>query len=372
MDDDTEQQVTEYFAMIVSQLPADASVTVDELVENVNQWYNNYHVGVNESIRRIARDVKTEYDITLLSPADFNEQEIAPLGAAYAHDEDDWVPITAEVQTTFELSATQRENGLLQRGVMRDETGRVLFSVWESAKDRPVTGPDGADLLPLAEGAVYTLRPIVVSQTPDVETLNETQTTQTDETSNIRDLLSVTVTSSTEIARTEDTFDFDIPSRARVSGTLTDIQSGSGIIHRCSHERCNRPLSDGACPDHDSTDGVPELRIKAVIDDGSHTFPVVFLRELVTDITGLTLDDAQEIISQTDQQELIYRFTDEIVGRRYTVIGREYRGDNITAEEVTRVDTDAIHDRATVFLETVPEPVKEQYFAADEQQSSTD
>jgi len=56
-----------------------------------------------------------------------------------------------------------------------------------------------------------------------------------------------------------------------------DVQSGSGLIKRCPE--CNRALVKGACGEHGKVEGVYDLRIKAVLDDGEKVQDILMNRK---------------------------------------------------------------------------------------------
>ena len=100
-----------------------------------------------------------------------------------------------------------------------------------------------------------------------------------------------------ELMRTSITPIADIASRGgaadvSIRGTIIEVRDGSGLIMRCPE--CKRALQKGTCKVHGRVEGFPDLRIKAVIDDGSGSVSAVIGRELTEKLTGLTLDECME------------------------------------------------------------------------------
>jgi len=85
-----------------------------------------------------------------------------------------------------------------------------------------------------------------------------------------------------------------------VRGILIDMREGSGLVYRCPE--CRRVLRKGACRIHGEVKGDPDLRVKAVLDDGSGALTAVFDRELTEALLDKTLDaciaQAKEAMSQ--------------------------------------------------------------------------
>src|SRR5436309_492962 len=73
-----------------------------------------------------------------------------------------------------------------------------------------------------------------------------------------------------------------------VRGILIDLREGSGLVYRCPE--CRRVLRKGACRLHGEVKGEPDLRVKAVLDDGSGALTAVFDRELTEGLLDKSLD----------------------------------------------------------------------------------
>ena len=69
-----------------------------------------------------------------------------------------------------------------------------------------------------------------------------------------------------------------------VKGTILDIKDGSGLIFRCPE--CNRVLRGTECMVHGSQEGVADLRVKAVIDDGTGAILVIFNSDITSTLLG--------------------------------------------------------------------------------------
>lgn len=82
----------------------------------------------------------------------------------------------------------------------------------------------------------------------------------------------------------------------RVEGAILDIKKGSGLIWRCPV--CRRVLAKGACSVHKKVEGESDLRIKAVLDDGTGALHLITGRDLTEKILGFTLEKAIEIMKE--------------------------------------------------------------------------
>ena len=75
-----------------------------------------------------------------------------------------------------------------------------------------------------------------------------------------------------------------------IEGVVIDIKKGSGLIYRCPE--CGRVLTSSICPVHGKVTPEPDLRIKAVIDDGTGAVMAIFNREQTEKILDMNLNEA--------------------------------------------------------------------------------
>lgn len=88
---------------------------------------------------------------------------------------------------------------------------------------------------------------------------------------------------------------------------LVRIHTGSGLITRCGVSGCSYTLKGSECPEHGRIDGNKDLRIKATFDDGAGTYHVALNASHVTQLTGLTVEDA---VAQATEAGDIHAVTD--------------------------------------------------------------
>ena len=134
-------------------------------------------------------------------------------------------------------------------------------------------------------------------------------------------------------------------------GNLIAVRDGSGLIQRCP--KCSRVVQKGQCRTHGSVDGVDDLRVKAILDDGTGAVTVILDAELTEQVYGGTLEDAlEEARDAMDQEAVADTIRQRIVGREYRVRGHlsvdEY-GANLDAGSFEESNDDPA-DRATAFL----------------------
>ncbi|MCD6461523.1 MAG: hypothetical protein J7L61_02145 [Thermoplasmata archaeon] len=77
-----------------------------------------------------------------------------------------------------------------------------------------------------------------------------------------------------------------------IRGVVIDIKPGSGLISRCPE--CRRVIQKGTCMVHGKVKGVNDLRIKAILDDGTGAVTTIINRELTERLTGKTMREYEE------------------------------------------------------------------------------
>lgn len=111
-----------------------------------------------------------------------------------------------------------------------------------------------------------------------------------------------------------------------VTGTLLEVRPGSGLIFRCPapHEGkvCGRVVAAGACRLHGKQEGQPDLRVKAILDDGTGAVALTVGRELTEQLLGKTLDQAKAEAQAAFRPDLVVeQLKERVTGRIYTVNG---------------------------------------------------
>ncbi len=220
-------------------------------------------------------------------------------------------------------------------GVVADESARLPFTDWEPHSE-------------IVEGATLRLDDVYVREfrgVPSVNVSEFTTVTPIDRDIEIPDATRLTVR---EAVETGGVFDVEI------EGHVVGVRDGSGLIQRCPE--CGRVVQKGQCRTHGEVDADDDLRVKAIIDDGTGALTAVLDDELTAEIYGGGLEKAREAAKEAMDQEVV---ADEI---RERIVGQEFRvrgslsvddfGANVEATSFDSVEDDA-SDRARAFLEAV-------------------
>jgi replication factor A1 len=119
-------------------------------------------------------------------------------------------------------------------------------------------------------------------------------------------------------------------------GNLISIRPGSGIISRCPE--CSRVIQKANCRVHGKVEGIRDMRIKAVLDDGTGSISVTFPRELAEAIYGKTLEEAEKLMFSDVSKDAVYEDLRRFLTGRYLAIrgnsSKSEYGTFFTAEKV--------------------------------------
>ncbi len=120
-----------------------------------------------------------------------------------------------------------------------------------------------------------------------------------------------------------------------VVANVLEVRDGSGLIERCPE--CGRVIQSGQCRVHGAVDGEDDLRIKAILDDGTDSVTAILGTDLTVDIYGGDIADATDAARDAmDKGVVADAIREELVGGCFRVRGTlsidEY-GANLNVDE---------------------------------------
>ncbi|QZY00118.1 Single-stranded DNA binding protein [Halobaculum rubrum] len=222
----------------------------------------------------------------------------------------------------------------IHSGVLGDETARLPFTDWQAREE-------------VVEGAELRMEDVYVREFRGVPSVNLTEFTETSpasvEVSDEAPRVSIG-----EAVTSGGMYDVE------VLGNVLEVRDGSGLIERCPE--CGRLVQNGQCRSHGQVDPEDDLRIKAILDDGTATVTAILDRDLTEEIYGGTLEDALEAARDAMSRDVVADdIAETLVGREFRVRGHlsvdEY-GANLDATEFAANDDDPAA-RAAGLLEEV-------------------
>lgn len=121
-------------------------------------------------------------------------------------------------------------------------------------------------------------------------------------------------------------------------GDVVSIRPGSGLIERCPE--CSRVMQKGQCRAHGKVEGIWDMRIKAIIDDGTGSMICVFDRMLTKALIGI---DMEELLRTGSPEAADERLRASLIGMPFIVRGNVTRGEYgriLIASQATRPNED--------------------------------
>ncbi|MDY6930820.1 MAG: replication protein A [Halobacteriota archaeon] len=192
-----------------------------------------------------------------------------------------WINLRAKVLQIWDSN----HESISQVGLLGDDSGTVKFTIWASS-----------GLPELIEGRSYELKNVI----SDIW----------------QDRINVKLNRNSSITEIAEDIDTDVSDEMRMSGAIVTILDGSGLIKRCT--TCNRVLyEDGSCAEHGLVNGVDDLRIKGVIDDGEVAQEFLLNLDAIKNIAGISLEEAMG----SGQEALMKRIKSLLLGRYFEVTG---------------------------------------------------
>ena len=139
-----------------------------------------------------------------------------------------------------------------------------------------------------------------------------------------------------------------------LGGSVIAVRDGSGLVERCPE--CGRVVQNGQSRSHGQVDGVDDLRVKAILDDGTGTVTVILDADLTEEIYGGDVEAAKEHArEEMDQEAVADAIRERLVGREFRVRGSlsvDDYGANLNARTFEAVADDPA-DRARELLAEV-------------------
>jgi replication factor A1 len=296
----TESDLQTHATEIHEQFSDQLDLSVEDVEERLETLVNEYKVPTSEARRSVVN--------TYLDEAGMERDDLGGGGGgndrveiAEIDSPEEWIDLTAKVVELWEPNS----DAVAQVGLLGDETGTVKFTKWSKS-----------DLPSLDEGEVYDLRNVV-----------------TDE---YQGRFSVKLNRTTTIEQLDE--EMEVGEEAvEIEGALVDIQSDSGLIKRCPEDDCTRVLQNGRCSEHGEVEGEFDLRIKGVLDDGTEIHEVIFDQKSTEELTGISLEEAQEMaMDALDTEVVVEEMRGLVLGRYYRVAGPTL-GRYVLANEIERL-----------------------------------
>ncbi len=295
-------------------------VQTGEIENKLEQLVNQYKVPPEEARRNVINSLLKKHN---LQKSDFfTPRETPQVKASDIKEDGKWVTLRAKVVQLWDAN----QESIAQVGLLGDESGTIKFTKWAKASALPA----------IEEGKCYIFKNITTSEWQGQFSVKINKTSEI-----------IPISEDIEVGSTPTEF----------SGAIVDIQSGSGLIKRCPE--CNRALVKGACGEHGKVEGLYDLRVKAVMDDGEKVQDILLNREITEALTGITLEKAKEMATEAlDQAVVLDMIKNKLVGRYYVVAGAKL--DRFILVETIKLDVKPLEENISRLLATSASPVAQE------------
>lgn len=294
-------------------------VQQSEIETRLDALVNKFKVPPEEARRNVINYFLKEHNIP--KTEFFTPREAPQVKASDIKEDGKWVTLRAKVIQLWESN----QESISQVGLLGDESGTIKFTKWAKSA-----------LPPVEEGKSYLFKKVITSEWQGQFSVKLNKTSEI-----------IPIKEDIEVGST--TVEF--------SGAIVDIQSGSGLIKRCPE--CNRALVKGTCGEHGKVEGIYDLRIKAVMDDGERVQDLLLNREVTETLTGITLDKAKEMATEAlDQAVVLDLIKSKLVGRYFVASGAKL--DRFILVESIRQDIKPIEEEIKKLLFTGAQQVAQE------------
>lgn len=274
---ETAKQIEDRFGQMGFNIPN------NEIESRLEKLLNEFKVPAEEARRSVINYFLKEYNIPR---GDFytKQGEVPTVKICDIIADGKWINIKVKVAQLWD----NNHESIGQAGLIGDESGTIKFTKWANA-----------GLPDLQDGKNYMLKNAVTGSYQGRFQINLNRSSQIEE-----------IEEDIEIGTQDIEF----------IGAMVDIQSGSGLIKRCPE--CNRALIKGVCGEHGKVEGMYDLRIKAVIDDGITVQDTLLNREVSEKLVGISLEEAVNMATEALEQSVVVDVIKEkLEGRYFTVRG---------------------------------------------------
>ena len=271
----------------------DVKLLAKDIDPRLQKLMVDFKVPADEAKRTVINFFNQKHNIKVTSGGTSNDAKIDNLKV------DQWVNLRVIVKQLWDSTA----ESINQVGLIADESGAIKFTSWANA-----------DMPEVEEGKSYVFKNVVVNEFNDRLQINLNKT------SSIEELEEDIEAGSTEVT---------------IAGAMVGIQTGSGLIKRCPE--CERALVKGGCSEHGKVEGVYDIRIKGILDDGETATNILLNREVTELLTGKSLDECIAMASDAlDNEIVVEEFRRQLVGRYYIVTGPNF--DNLLVKEIIPIE----------------------------------
>lgn len=279
--------MSEYVEKIIAQLiaagvPAE-KIDDSEIEKSFNTMVKKFRVPEQEAFRGVLNSFLKKNG---LSPAKMIVKNSVLVKVGDITKAEEWVDLKVKVVEIWDSTS----DTISQAGLIGDETGVIKFVKWTKS-----ALPD------MEVGKNYLLKNVIS------DVFKGNFSIKMNKTSVIEEITE-------EIDAKEVMVDF--------IGAVVDIQQGSGLIKRCPV--CKKSLDKGSCKDHGKVEGIYDLRVKAVLDNGISIQEVLLNKNMTEKAIGITIEEARVMAMEALDVAVVSQIIKDImIGTYFLASGKK-------------------------------------------------
>lgn len=227
---------------------------------------------------------------------------------------------------------TERGEKTIFDGIMADDTKRVRFTSWHDF------GIETGDVISVKGAYVKEWRGIPQINFDDRAEVDKLTETDFD-------------VMKTPRLKAEELLDAGA-SDVEVSGIIIEVRDGSGLIFRCP--ACNRALINSNCSVHGQQEGIPDLRTKVVLDDGTGALFAILNTEITEEILGMGVGECESKYCD-DEARIVDFLNEKLLGKEFVMRGNVIRDDfgPTVLPNLVAPDEEDYMDEATALMDVL-------------------
>ena len=129
----------------------------------------------------------------------------------------------------------------------------------------------------------------------------------------------------------------------KTEGVFVSIRDDSGIIMRCNE--CRRTLRDGVCSIHGAVEGIEDIRLRFVLDDGAGNISVILNSACTQSLLGMDASGIKSRVEELGDDGFVADLRRRFLAKKFSTSGRFLKDENgsmFIADKVSVIEEDAV------------------------------
>ena len=141
--------------------------------------------------------------------------------------------------------------------------------------------------------------------------------------------------------------------RLVMEGDILEVRKDAGIIFRCP--QCGRKIKEGVCEEHGQVEGVPDLRVRAIIDDSTGAVDIILNKEVAEKLLGKSMEEYLKMAEEAMDYGIVHEdIVDKLLFKTIRVKGDSIQSEfivSLIAKEAEIVEIDVKEEAEQLLME---------------------